>query len=177
MKSGIVRTDLNGTPKIFQRLFQVIFFQVNLAQQNKGIRGIRIEFDRAAKRGRRGLHLPQVLGVNHEREPLRQRQLLEREVAVRDRTDHVPARQQLVHHRLHVGVDTDHVGARGQPGRSLTASDLATKFQMCARRVFSPSASDRVLEALRHLEELDDVAALTELLVADAADVLPERRS
>jgi hypothetical protein len=54
-------------------------------------------------------------------------------------------------------------GARGYPGR-LSDEELGTKFLACARRSLSESAAARALTAVRGIESIPDVNALTELL-------------
>lgn len=54
-------------------------------------------------------------------------------------------------------------GARGYPGR-VTDEELETKFRSCARRALPPESIDRAWEALRAIEAIADVRALTPLL-------------
>lgn len=54
-------------------------------------------------------------------------------------------------------------GARGYPGR-VTDEELETKFRSCARRTLPPESIDRAWEALRAIDAIADVRALTPLL-------------
>jgi 2-methylcitrate dehydratase PrpD len=53
-------------------------------------------------------------------------------------------------------------GARGYPGR-LSDEELGTKFMACARRVLSESAAARALDAVRRMEEMQNISELTEV--------------
>jgi 2-methylcitrate dehydratase PrpD len=53
-------------------------------------------------------------------------------------------------------------GARGYPGR-LSDDELHTKFLACAQRSLSKDASIKVLDALRAIETMPDIAELTQL--------------
>ena len=57
-------------------------------------------------------------------------------------------------------------GARGYPGR-LSDEELGTKFLTCARRSLSESAAARALAAVRGMESITDVNALTERLMKE----------
>jgi hypothetical protein len=62
-------------------------------------------------------------------------------------------------------------GARGYPGR-LTDDELHTKFLACAGRSLPHDAALRVLDALRTVESMPAIAALTQLCSIDRnADV------
>jgi 2-methylcitrate dehydratase PrpD len=58
-------------------------------------------------------------------------------------------------------------GARGYPGR-LTDNELSTKFLACAQRSLQHGAAIQVLDALRTIETMPNIAELTELCVCEA---------
>jgi 2-methylcitrate dehydratase PrpD len=52
-------------------------------------------------------------------------------------------------------------GARGYPDRPASPAELDAKFMSCATRALGQPAAARALEALRRVEAIDDVRALT----------------
>ena len=57
-------------------------------------------------------------------------------------------------------------GARGYPERPVSDDDLSTKFTSCASRVLSATEADHALTALRRIESISNIGALTDLLHA-----------
>ncbi len=55
-------------------------------------------------------------------------------------------------------------GARGYPARPASDDELAAKFASCARRTLAGPAADRAWSALRRLDGITDMSALTDLL-------------
>jgi 2-methylcitrate dehydratase PrpD len=58
-------------------------------------------------------------------------------------------------------------GARGYPGR-LTDGELNTKFMACAQRSLKPAAATRVLDALRAIDTMRNIAELTGLVDSES---------
>lgn len=56
--------------------------------------------------------------------------------------------------------------SKGQPGMPLTQEELAAKYMDCAQLVLPRSNIDRSIEALAHLEELDNIGGMLNLLTA-----------
>jgi 2-methylcitrate dehydratase PrpD len=59
-------------------------------------------------------------------------------------------------------------GARGYPDQPASDAELDAKFRSCAARALPPAAIEQVLAALRSLDTLPDVRAMTALLVGEA---------
>ena len=56
----------------------------------------------------------------------------------------------------------------GWIGEPLTREQRLRKFHSCARRVLDARAADRVVELVEHLEELDDVREIMDIVRADS---------
>ena len=65
-------------------------------------------------------------------------------------------------------------GARGYPERPASDAELAAKFTSCATQTLSPVQAEQALAMLREIESVEDVRALTALLVVEAR---PEGRA
>ena len=72
-----------------------------------------------------------------------------------------PLTEARVHVRLRGGrtLVRDVKGARGTPGRPASPEEVDAKFLACARRVLRDSEAARLLDSLRHFEDLSDVRA------------------
>jgi 2-methylcitrate dehydratase PrpD len=57
----------------------------------------------------------------------------------------------------------------GSPDRPLTLDQLADKYRDCAKRILGREASDRALELIMKLDQLDSISTLTDILMAPAA--------
>jgi 2-methylcitrate dehydratase PrpD len=53
---------------------------------------------------------------------------------------------------------------RGEPGNPMQEQELMTKFRSCSNQTFGPDRTESLLNLLDHVEDLEDVSQLTELL-------------
>jgi 2-methylcitrate dehydratase PrpD len=54
--------------------------------------------------------------------------------------------------------------AKGSPEIPMTQDELKAKFMECARQTISPSSAERTLESVQHLDTLENIRPLCQLL-------------
>ncbi len=61
---------------------------------------------------------------------------------------------------------------RGDPSRSLSWEELAEKFRECSQGVLPSDATEGVVGLIARLEDVQDLAELTEALTGEATEAL-----
>jgi len=80
----------------------------------------------------------------------------------------LPLTHATIRIRLRDGRTLTHAatGARGYPERPAHDDELEAKFMACARRTLSEASAEKALGMLRHIDQMDDIRALIEMLRA-----------